>query len=87
MKSEDERKAGPLRLTSYRGGEYWGIIKHFSVAVDGRKYYKQEFLINLRGSIPEEEAKALLRDLEEGRAEVCKDRFGHKYVHYQGGRS
>lgn len=71
-----------MRLVSYRGGRYWGIVEDVTVQVDGRNYHRQRFLINLRGTISEDEARALLIALEEGKAKVCADRFGHKYVRY-----
>ena len=70
-----------MRLAKITKGRYWGIFKTVSLVADGRKYHRQELIISLKGSIPEEEAIALLKDLEEDRAEVRKDRFGHKYVH------
>ena len=70
-----------MRLVKYREGKYWYILKTVSLKADGRTYHREEFIIGLRGSIPKEEAMALLRDLEEGKAEVRKDRFGHKYVY------
>lgn len=69
-----------MRLVKYRHGKYWGIVEDIIIEVDGDKYRRQRFVINLPGSISEEDAQILLKDLEQGKAEVHVDRFGHKYV-------
>lgn len=72
-----------MRVAKITKGRYWGIFRTVSLVADGRKYHRQELVISLKGYVTEEGARALLRDLEEGKAEVCKDGFGHKYVHYR----
>jgi hypothetical protein len=61
---------------------YWGILKDVSLEVDGVRYWRQKFIIGL-GVISKDSAMALLKDLEDGRAEVREDEFGHKFIHYK----
>jgi len=72
-------EAQRMRVVKYRHGKHWGIVEDATIEINGSKYYRQKFLINLPG-VSQEDAEALLTDLQEGRAEIRRDRVGHKYI-------